>query len=451
MAQFPIYNPVAEDAISPPIGGMTNALALLSGTLGLGKSNVANETMTELYIDDSDRHRIYVVDVNKRGWLEVPSPVIKKNGAIITPVTEGFEINYMGGSIEFLNETLRPTESDIITADFSYVNGNSEVISGIDDKISSLIGKTSNYRGSFDTLESLKSGVVNPLKYDYAFVFGTVSDIYFYDSSSSDWVSVTANDVSELKQQIKNLQDGKEDKIATKGTAFNKDFGTENENVMRGDYAYSKHEVDVKFDEKENSIGNKGSAFNKDFGTVVGTVADGEYVAPIYTEATSLTNLTSGETTKVAFAKMKKWYTDAISKVGGLLIKVGTATLETTNKNLSGAVNELNGDILYTHDLAQKYRKQMDLFYKYITFTNNPADFLGEGFTFSTVINDNGDTYAPVTSAVPMWWNVLTFGDRSRCTQIATQVYAGRSYTNKIYVRSRHDADTSAWREIGSQ
>ena len=345
MAKFPIYNPVVEEAISPPIGGMTNALALISETLNLGTTSVENETMTELYIDDEDRYRIYVVPVDKRGWLETPAPIIKKNGVVITPITDGFGINYMGGSVEFLSDSSRPTESDIITADFTYVNGNSEVISGINTKISSLIGKTSNYRGSFDTLSALEGGVLNPLKYDYAFVFGVVSDIYFYDDLNSKWVSVTANDVSELKTQIKALQDGKENKIATKGTAFNKNFGTENENVMRGDYAYSKASVDSKLNGKENSIGAKRSAFNKDFGTVTGTVASGEYVAPIYTEATSLTNLTSGETTKVAFSKMKKWYTDAISKVGGLLIKVGTATLTTTSKDLSGAVNELNGNL----------------------------------------------------------------------------------------------------------
>ena len=275
MAKFPIYNPVVEEAISPPIGGMTNALALISETLNLGTTSVKNETMTELYISDSDRYRMYVVPVNKRGWLETPAPIIKKNGVAITPVTDGFEINYMGGSVEFLSESSRPTESDIITADFTYINGNSEVISSINTKISSLIGKTSNYRGSFDTLSALEGGVLNPLKYDYAFVFGAVSDIYFYDDTNSKWVSVTANDVSELKTQIKALQDGKEDKIATKGTAFNKDFGTENENVMRGDYAYSKNEIDTQLTAKENAIGNKGTAFNKDFGTVAGTVADG--------------------------------------------------------------------------------------------------------------------------------------------------------------------------------
>ena len=258
-------------------------------------------------------------------------------------------------------------------------------------------------------------------------------------------MSVTANDVSELKTQIKALQDGKENKIGNKGTAFNKNFGTGNGDVMRGDYAYSKSSVDSKLSGKENSIGSKRTAFNKDFGTVIGTVAQGndsrftdsrtprshasssttygvgssssyghlklsdsvssssdttdgvsatpkavktaydrgtaalnlantkensigskgtafnknfgtaagtvasgEYVAPTYTEATSLTNLTSGETTKVAFSKMKKWYTDAISKVGGLLIKVGTATLTTTSKDLSGAVNELNSNFQYS-------------------------------------------------------------------------------------------------------
>lgn len=275
MAKFPIYNPVVEEAVSPPIGGMTNALALISETLNLGTTSVKNETMTELYISDEDRYRIYAVPVDKRGWLETPAPIIKKNGVVITPITDGFGINYMGGSVEFLSESSRPTESDIITADFTYVNGNSEVISDINTKISSLIGKTSNYRGSFDTLSALEGGVLNPLKYDYAFVFGTVSDIYFYDELDSKWVSVTANDVSELKAQIKALQDGKENKIATKGTAFNKDFGTENENVMRGDYAYSKNEIDTQLTAKENAIGNKGTAFNKDFGTVTGTVADG--------------------------------------------------------------------------------------------------------------------------------------------------------------------------------
>ena len=104
MARFPIYNPVVEEAISPPIGGMTNALSLLSGTLNLGTTSAVNETMSELFIDDEDRYRIFVVDVGKRGWVATPTPIIKKNGVVLNQVTDGFEINYMGGSVEFLSK-----------------------------------------------------------------------------------------------------------------------------------------------------------------------------------------------------------------------------------------------------------------------------------------------------------------------------------------------------------
>ncbi len=351
MAKFTTYNPAVEEALSAPIASMSNAISLMSDALNLGTTTLTDETMSEIYISDTDRYRIFAVDLNKRGWLETPAPVIKMNGTVITPTTNGFEINYLGGCINFLSESSRPTSSDVITASFTYVNGTSATIGDINTSITTLNTKTANYRGSFDSLTALESGVTNPLQYDYAYVFGAVSDIYFYDYTNSDWVSVTENDVAGLQTQINALDSGKENVIGTKNTAFNKNFGTGNEEVMRGDYAYSKSATDTAIATKEPIISDKGTAFNKDFGTeadtvmqgnnaytktvsdskyepiinkntafnkdfgtVTGTVAQGNYVAPSFTATTDFEDILTGETTITLFGKIKRWFTEIGNK-----------------------------------------------------------------------------------------------------------------------------------------
>lgn len=72
----------------------------------------------------------------------------------------------------------------------------------------------------------------------------------------------------------------------------------------------------------------------------------------------------------------------------------------------------------------------------------------------------NGNSYAnDTTSNLPVspcgaaaWWNVITLGEPTRLTQIASQAYgtgAGIASQNATYVRSKHDASWSNWMLLG--
>jgi hypothetical protein len=70
-----------------------------------------NVPLTEVYISETDRYRIYQAPEGKRNWAASPAPVIKKNGV---QITSGFTIDYGGGAI-----ILSPsaTATDVFTAD----------------------------------------------------------------------------------------------------------------------------------------------------------------------------------------------------------------------------------------------------------------------------------------------------------------------------------------------
>ena len=91
----------------------------------------------------------------------------------------------------------------------------------------------------------------------------------------------------------------------------------------------------------------------------------------------------------------------------------------------------------------------------YYNFTAYPADWItssGRGFSHQTVsINSTGNfNYAPPTKELGgfAWWNVLTFGVRTRCTQIAFFSFLGTTGGGKIYMRYQHDNMVSAWMQV---
>ena len=91
-------------------------------------------------------------------------------------------------------------------------------------------------------------------------------------------------------------------------------------------------------------------------------------------------------------------------------------------------------------------------------FTQDPAEFLpstGNGFSHCrvSISSTNGDyTNAPPTktsSSGSAWWNVLTFGSTTRCTQVAFYAFTPYTGGGLIYFRRRHDDTVSDWIQVG--
>ncbi len=107
-------DPLSGEIISPDIAGLQEAVGKIEDALDLKVVNATNVPLTEIYISENDRYRIYQA-AGKRNWVSNPAPVIKVNG---TPVSSGFTINYGGGAVVFEPSL---TVADVVTADFSYV------------------------------------------------------------------------------------------------------------------------------------------------------------------------------------------------------------------------------------------------------------------------------------------------------------------------------------------
>jgi hypothetical protein len=76
----------------------------------VGESGVALTAVTV----SGDEYRIFQAPIGKRNWLSSPTPVIKKNGSVIST---GFIIDHAGGTVEFATNLL---VGDVITADVTY-------------------------------------------------------------------------------------------------------------------------------------------------------------------------------------------------------------------------------------------------------------------------------------------------------------------------------------------
>ena len=88
-----------------------------------------------------------------------------------------------------------------------------------------------------------------------------------------------------------------------------------------------------------------------------------------------------------------------------------------------------------------------------VAFTQDPSEWLA-GNTYGFVLNKvqitSDFTYAPPTSVGTgegnvAWWNVLTFGQPTRCTQIAFYGFETARTSGLIYIRRKHDNDISQW------
>lgn len=114
-------DPGSSEILSTHISGLQEAVGKIEDAIGLQTVAETNVPLTEVYISDTDRYRIYQAPVGKRNWVASPAPVIKKNGV---QITSGFTIDYGGGAI-----ILSPaaSSSDTFTADVTRVNSSHSI------------------------------------------------------------------------------------------------------------------------------------------------------------------------------------------------------------------------------------------------------------------------------------------------------------------------------------
>ena len=105
-------DPGTSEILSTHIAGLQEAIGKIEDALNLSTVAETNVTLTEVFISESDRYRVYQAS-GKRNWLASPAPVVRRNG---TAISTGFSIDYGGGAVIF-----HPPlgASDVVTADFT--------------------------------------------------------------------------------------------------------------------------------------------------------------------------------------------------------------------------------------------------------------------------------------------------------------------------------------------
>ncbi len=115
MAKTNWQDPGSMEIRSTHISGLQDAVGKIEDALGMKTVTETGIPLTEVYISDTDRFRIYQALVGKRNWLLSPAPVIKKNNVAIST---GFTIDYGGGAIILSPSALA---TDVFTADVTYM------------------------------------------------------------------------------------------------------------------------------------------------------------------------------------------------------------------------------------------------------------------------------------------------------------------------------------------
>jgi lysophospholipase L1-like esterase len=114
MAKTNWQDPNSGEILSTHISGLQEAVGKIEKSIGIETVSETSIPLSEVFISNDDRCRIYQAPDNKRNWVISPAPIIKKNGTIIS---SDFVIDYGGGAVIFTTPIL---ESDVITTDATY-------------------------------------------------------------------------------------------------------------------------------------------------------------------------------------------------------------------------------------------------------------------------------------------------------------------------------------------
>lgn len=181
MSSIPNFDPKTSEIQSPLIAGLTDAVSYVSSILGLKTEQLSDYPLEEIFIDDDDRFRIYQAPLGKKLWLENPTPVFKKNGNVVTPISGGFKVDYIGGSIAFdsVNEN---TADDVFTVSCLHAVGKSDLADNVGELKKTNADLAEKVGGIKDTTDILAPAMED--KVDGAYVEGG----YLYLTSNNNVV-----------------------------------------------------------------------------------------------------------------------------------------------------------------------------------------------------------------------------------------------------------------------
>lgn len=116
-----MQDPLTTEVQSPFLAGIVEGLNRISTGLDMKSETLTKVSMSPVQgLESSDPRRIYQVADGNRLWLSSPAPQIYLNNSIITPLSNDFTIDYVGGSITFYG-SYRPSASDKITVSCDHI------------------------------------------------------------------------------------------------------------------------------------------------------------------------------------------------------------------------------------------------------------------------------------------------------------------------------------------
>lgn len=228
MAKIPVFDPKDSEVLSPLIAGLTEGVSKLSEVLNLNTvahTDIQLETL--VWTDDKGNSiigKLYQAPFDKKLWLKNPEPIIKKNGNPITPSTDYFIIDYIGGGL-FFDDNYILQENDVITVDVTCVKPESKVIYDILQDIAELKTKAAHDKGWFSTSQDLITAHPIGVDGDHA-IIGDTDTVWVWDSATSEWRdSHKGVDLSNYYtiSQVDNLLSQKEPTIAKRGESISDD------------------------------------------------------------------------------------------------------------------------------------------------------------------------------------------------------------------------------------
>ena len=217
MAVIQNQNPGSSEVQSPLVAGIVEALNKISYILSLNTATVEDSKLSVVNIEGEETGRIFEAQEGKRLWLSSPTPTFKKNGSAITPESDNFSIDYVGGSITFDGET-KPSKSDNITVSCTYISNTSAFLTDLSNGIDEAKQLSNRYKGSFESLENLQSQLPTSTEGDFALV---KDEIAFYVFTGGTWKNTQSiEDLSNYynKSEVDNFLSQKEGSISSHGS-----------------------------------------------------------------------------------------------------------------------------------------------------------------------------------------------------------------------------------------
>lgn len=164
MAKTNWQDPQTSEIVSPDISGLQEAVKKIEESIDIDTLFEENIPLTEVFISNDDRCRIYQAPEGKRNWLSYPAPVIKKNGDVIT---NDFHINYGGGAVIF---TTPIEETDVLTADATYTINETD-FNKSKEVTKSPIGFPNRTESTFNFNKSTRTFTIEPTGDSYEVFF----------------------------------------------------------------------------------------------------------------------------------------------------------------------------------------------------------------------------------------------------------------------------------------